>query len=125
MDITPLIPKGVNIIQGYGENGFTVSNKAIQNNIIILPQTVLNWNVKDINALEAQDFSDILKYQKNIELLLIGTGQKLIWLNKEIREYFKNHQISIDVMNTGAACRTYNVLISEGRKVAAALYHSD
>lgn len=112
MDITPLVPKGRKIITGYGGGGFKINHEFIEGSLLVFPGSVLAWN--------GSDYSAVLE-STGIELLLIGTGTSLIPLDPAIRASLKAKGISADVMDTGAACRTFNVLLSEERRVAAAV----
>lgn len=121
VDITPLLKKGSQIIQSYGNGGFVVSDKSLKGSINILPSGVYGWNVSDINNLKIDDFSEILKEKQDIEILLLGTGTKMQFVDDAIIKELKKNKIVVDMMDTGAACRTYNVLLSEERRVAAAI----
>jgi uncharacterized protein len=120
MDITPLLPKGRKSITGYGGGGFKINQEFVAGSLLVVPDAVMPWNVTDITTATLEDFSALLAHE-GIELLLVGTGERMTLLPTEIRAAFKAKNISTDVMDTGAACRTYNVLLSEERKVAAAV----
>jgi len=67
----------------------------------------------------SSEFDEIL--QLNPEVVLFGTGQQLHFPSNELRRFFNQQSIGLEIMDTGAACRTYNILLSEGRNVAAAI----
>lgn len=125
MDITPLIPKGRNIINSYNETGFKISEKDFLGSIILLPTKVLEISLTEKEFLEEEKLLSFLNNfsEEEIEILLIGTGKKHLQLKQnfrsKIKEKFSN--ISIDEMATSAACRTFNILTLEDRKVAAIL----
>lgn len=121
MDITPLIPKDKKIITGYGDGAFKINNLSHQGSVIIHPDAVLEWNVAGATDINIESLSGILNAAADIELLIIGCGEEHIKLTSGISSAFRNKNISVEIMTTGAACRTYNVLLSEGRQVAAAL----
>jgi uncharacterized protein len=121
MDITPLIPVGKKVIHAYGGGTFTINEEKIQGNILIFPDKVEIWPVSKFEEIVPASFSDLDELSKKIEILLIGCGDKHQPLPKLLKESFIAHGISGEMMLTGAACRTYNVLLSEGRRVAAAL----
>ena len=77
------------------------------------------WQPDNISHLVISDFSSLLDCKP--EVLILGTGSKLIFPETTLRQQFLQHNIGLEVMDTGAACRTYNILLSEGRNVAAAL----
>ena len=78
------------------------------------------WSPNDITDLTIDDFKSILECKPDV--VLLGTGQKLTFPNTALRREFNQLNIGLEVMDTGAACRTYNVLLSEGRNVAAAIF---
>lgn len=119
MDISPLIPKGRQIITGYGEGGFKINGEWVDGSLLVFPDRVERWKISDA-ALMPEDFESVLKAE-GLELLLLGTGKSMQSVHPAVRNALKMSNISLDVMDTGAACRTYNVLLSEERRVAAAL----
>lgn len=125
MDITPLIPKGRNIINSYSDDKFIISQKEFFNSVLLQPEVVLENNL-NYNDLEDEEKILQLLSSSNIadsEILLFGTGKnhKIIKssLKNKIKEKFPN--ISINEMTTAAACRTFNILTLEDRKVVAIL----
>lgn len=80
---------------------------------------VEEWAPVDISKLTIDDFKSLLDCKPDV--ILLGTGQKLSFPNTELRREFDRLNIGLEVMDTGAACRTYNVLLSEDRNVAAAI----
>ncbi|MDH5517716.1 MAG: Mth938-like domain-containing protein [Gammaproteobacteria bacterium] len=77
------------------------------------------WQPLNIADLQISDFKSLLDCQP--EVLILGTGATLKFPQSTLRQQFAEHKIGLEVMDTGAACRTYNILLSEGRNVAAAL----
>jgi len=125
MDITPLIPKGRNIINSYSDSGFKISEKDFSGSIILLPSEVLEISFREKDLLEGEKLLDCLSdfTDAEIEIILIGTGKNHLHLKPSLREKIKEKFsfASIDEMTTGAACRTFNILTLEDRKVAAIL----
>jgi uncharacterized protein len=123
MDVTPLIPQGRQIIDGYGEGGFRVSGHRIEGSVIVFPDKVTSWTVGEIGALSAGSLGAVSAAGRagTIELLLIGTGARMTQIDRTLRQTLRADGVVIEAMDTGAACRTYNVLMAEGRRVAAAL----
>lgn len=125
MDITPLIPKGRNIINSYSETGFKISEKDFLGSIILLPTKVLEISLTEKEFLEEEKLLSFLNdfSEEEIEILLVGTGKKHLRLKQNLRSKIKEKfsNISIDEMATSAACRTFNILTLEDRKVAAIL----
>ncbi len=121
MDITPQIPKDRQIINRYGNGGFIVSNENYKGNVLILPNQIISWPVLETGKITENDFNALFTSENPPEILLIGTGIKFIPIAPEIKAMFRLKNIALDGMDTGAACRTYNVLLAEDRRVAAAL----
>jgi uncharacterized protein len=119
MDITPVIPVGKKVITSYGNFSFTVNNERLSTNIIITPDKVITWNITSIEKLSINHLQDIIAVKP--EILLIGCGDKHHVLDHVIKFELKTYGITTETMQTGAACRTYNILLSEGRDLAAAL----
>jgi uncharacterized protein len=119
MDITPVIPIGKKVITSYGNFSFTVNNERLSTNIIITPDKVISWDITSIEELSINHLQDIIAVKP--EILLIGCGDKHHILDNEIKSALKAYGITAETMQTGAACRTYNILLSEGRDLAAAL----
>jgi uncharacterized protein len=119
MDITPIIPANKKIITAYDSNNFTVSGEKYFSNIIIFADMVIPWKIThDLNHID--NYLVLNEFASQIEILLIGTGSKHIILEKSLLLQLKSN-FNVEVMNSGAACRTYNILLAEGRNVAAAL----
>ena len=121
MDITPLIPKDTQIVHAYGNGGFTISHTRYEGSVLLLSHSVVCLDAAHITVLSALDVEALKSHTHHFELLLIGTGEKQTTLPDPLKELLSSRTISYDVMNSGAACRTYNVLVSEGRQVAALL----
>ena len=121
MDITPTIAAGKQIIQSYGPAGFRVSGQVYRGPVLVMPEAVVPWLVSDYAAITAADFVRLLEGEPRIEVVLFGTGATGLLVPSTLRHDLKASGLSIDGMDTGAACRTYNVMLSEERRVAAAL----
>lgn len=108
-DITPLIKSNQMVIQSYGAQGFRISGTQHATNVIVLPDRVIAW--------DGEDFSPLIAIKGDIDLVILGTGKTVKLLKKEM----KPEGLHFDVMDTGAACRAYNALMADGRRIAAAL----
>jgi len=107
-------------IDAYGNGGFRFADMSHQGSILCLPSGIYGWECAgDVPNLS--EMGRILAEAAAIEILLIGSGMRLHRLAPEIREAARAHAFSVDVMSTGAAVRTFNVLLAENRAVAAAL----
>lgn len=119
MDITPVIQEGKKTIDSYGKDLFRVSGEVHNNSIIIYEEIVINWQHN--NIITEFDFDQVFALTPKPEILLLGMGNKPTFPAPKIRERFKKENIALEVMDSGAACRTYNILLAEGRKIAAAI----
>lgn len=121
MDITPLIPKGKQIITGYGGGQFRINGIPHSTSILIFPDKTIPWSIVANMAISLESLQPILDAADNIELLLIGCAKNQTILPPKIKNALKEAGIGLEIMDTGAAVRTYNVLLAEERRVAAAL----
>ncbi len=123
MEITALQPsQDRQILQAYGKGSFRVSDMEWRGAIIVFPTRTVNWNVTALPDLTLDAFVPVAEAtDPPIELLLIGTGPRMALLPAKLQAGLRAMGFGIDVMETGAACRTYNVLIGEERRVAAAM----
>jgi uncharacterized protein len=110
-------------IDAYGNGGFRFASMSHRGSILALPSGVWAWDVADPAALTMTAFARILAEPRGgeFQFLLLGTGATQVFPPLDIRRAFLDACIGLDVMTTGAACRTYNVLLAEGRPVGAAL----
>ncbi|MGE4312684.1 MAG: Mth938-like domain-containing protein [Pseudobdellovibrionaceae bacterium] len=120
MDVTPLIRSDQQVIQAYAGETFKVSGKTYQGAILVRPDATTAWDAPAFEDLQPQDFTFSEKDRPDV--ILLGVGKLSRFLTREQKQAFASAGIHIEVMDTGAACRTYNVLMAEGRLVAAALY---
>lgn len=122
MDVTPLIRRDAKIIQSYKDGIFKVSGEIFTHSITVFAERVQLWPHKqcDIASLTADAFA-VLK-DTNIEVLLFGTGTTQTLLSPALRQQVKSmYGFTVEPMDNGAASRTYNVLMAEGRRVAVVL----
>jgi uncharacterized protein len=120
MDLTPVIPSGRQVIERYGATGFRVTGVAYAGSILVFPDATLVWPVAGIDAVTTETLQPVIE-RGGTEILLLGCGPRMVPVPAALRQALKAAGISIDAMDTGAACRTYNVLLAEDRRVAAAL----
>jgi uncharacterized protein len=112
-------------IEAYGNGGFRFADMSHRGSLLCLPSGIYGWEPKDPSALVADDFARVFAEAENIEVLLVGSGNELRPIPKLLRGAFREAHISADPMSTGAAVRTFNVLLAEERAVAAALIAVD
>lgn len=121
VDITPSIKADKKILTSYGAGRFVVSGQEFAHSILIGPDAVADWQPPEPFTWSDALVEELLPYMNHIEILLVGSGKTIRPIPPLLKGKFKAAGIAVDVMDTGAACRTYNVLLSEERKVAAAL----
>lgn len=110
-----------NKIISYSDDSFTLKNKLIKSNIVISKDKLIeNWSIDSYKNLAMQHMDSIISWQP--EIILLGTGNESGFQNFELLSYITSKQIGLEIMNTGAACRSYNLLIDEGRNVVACLF---
>lgn len=107
-------------IEAYGNGGFRFADMSHRGSILCLPSGIYGWEPTD-TGLSVDDFDRVLAEADAIEILLVGTGMSLVPLSTVVRARLKGCGIASDPMSTGAAVRTYNVLLAEERAVAAVL----
>jgi uncharacterized protein len=93
--------------------------------ILALPGGIHAWPVLSADDLTPAAFAPVVAECAAIRILLVGTGREAVFLPKAIREILREAGIGVDIMQTGAAARTYNILVAEDRPVAAALIAVD
>ncbi len=120
-DITPTISASAKVLESYGPGRFTVSGEMVYGSIIISAGSLVNWDVQNFSDISIESFSPLFELEEDIDVVIIGCGEKTQLISAEIRNHFKQAGITLDFMTTGSASRTYNVMLSEGRQVAAAL----
>lgn len=108
-------------ITAYGGGGFRFAEMSHKGSLLCLPSGIYAWDVDDPAVLNVDVLRPALDESGRIEILLLGTGASQIFAAPELRARFAESGISLEAMATGAAARTYNVLLAEGRAVAAAL----
>jgi uncharacterized protein len=112
-------------LDAYGNGGFRFADMSHRGSLLCLPSGVYGWEPADPQRLVAGDFERLLAEADAIEVLIVGMGTELRRIPEPLREVFRAVRISADPMSTGAAVRTYNVLLAEDRAVAAALIAVD
>lgn len=121
MDITPLIPSGRQIVKGYGDGGFTISGIRWEGSVLVLPDKTQSWAPTELSQVTEESLSPLLSLAEKPRLLLLGCGQRMALIPTALRVALRQAGITVELMDTGGACRTFNVLVSEDRSVAAAL----
>lgn len=112
--------EGLNIFSGYGEGYVAINQVRYERNLIVLPDHIIeNWQVESVARLKTGDFECLRSFEP--EIVLLGTGTVLRFPDPQLMKMMMASGIGLEVMDTQATCRTYNILSAEGRRVAAAL----
>lgn len=115
-------PSAPCVINAYGKDGFRIGGQRYSGAVMVLPEQVCHWQVTSVAQLQLDDFDMLLGTDADIDLVLLGGGRRLIFPEPRLRKALEDHDIAIEAMDTGAAARTFNVLLAEERRVAAALF---
>lgn len=108
-------------IDAYGGGGFRFAGMSHRGSIMALPSGIYAWDHEDPTDLSPETLSRVFREAELPQLMLIGTGVRLVAPAMALRLAFRQRVVGLEVMDTGAAARTYNVLLAEGRSVGAAL----
>jgi uncharacterized protein len=112
---------GRHVIDSYGNGGFRFGDMSHKGSILALPSGIHAWSVTDFATVARADFALVMAEADQIDTLLIGTGVDMALLPEALRWRLKEGRMAVDSMSTGAAARIYNIMVSENRRVAAAL----
>ena len=112
-------PATYNTITGYGEDYVQVNSQRYQSSLIVMAEKVQDWSPADFSGLRKEDFENLKSL--GAEILLLGTGPQQRFPHPSLTAPLAQAGIGVEVMDLKAACRTYNILVAEARKVAAAL----
>ncbi len=112
-------------IDAYGNGGFRFADMSHQGSLLILPDGMYAWPVSLMEDVTLSRLLPVLETAGQIEFFLLGTGAEQIFADAAMRSEFEARHIGLECMNTGAAVRTYNVLLAEQRTFAAAFIAVD
>jgi len=114
------ISESINIISAFGVAGIRVADRVFMPPCVITPSTLIeNWTSNGIAQLSSDDLQPVMELQP--ELIILGSGGTLSFPSPDVTKAVNSLGIGFEVMDTAAACRTYNVLAHEGRSLAVAL----
>ncbi len=108
-------------IEAYGNGGFRFADMSHRGSILALPSGIEAWSVSRVEEITPDSLSRLIAEAKAIDILLVGTGDAMVPMSPDVAAALETAGLYADPMSTGAAVRTYNVLLSEERQVAAAL----
>jgi uncharacterized protein len=112
-------------IEAYGNGGFRFAGMSHKGSILCLPSGIYAWYAVTPADITETTLACALHEADNLDVLLIGTGRMQVFASPSLRRQFEERAIALEAMSTGAAARTYNVLLAEDRSVAAALLAVD
>lgn len=112
-------------IDAYGNGGFRFADMSHRGSILCLPSGIHAWDARDAGTLVSADFQRVFAEAGAIGFLLLGTGGRQVWPDAALKAAFAEAGVGLEPMDTGAAARTYNILLAEKRPVAAALIAVD
>ena len=120
MDLTPLVPAGRQVIERYAPSGFRVTGVIYHGPVLVFPDLVLPWDAASGSTATWENLAPVIEHG-GVQILLLGLGRTMSPVPATLRSALRASGIALEPMDTGAACRTYNVLAAEGRQVSAAL----
>lgn len=110
------------VIEAYGNGGFTLSGVRHTGSVVVLRMRTMSWSPPDnLAELAVSDFASVTDAAADVDIVLLGCGLRTVMLPGELRAHLKAAGVTIECMDTGAACRTFNLLQLEGRRAAAML----
>jgi uncharacterized protein len=111
--------EGQHLFSGHGHGWVAVNRVRYETSIVVTPASVTAWTVPSFDELSVADFVPVLALKP--EVVIFGTGEIMRFPARELALAFAAADVGVEAMDSGAACRTYNILAAEGRKVAAAI----
>ena len=108
-------------IDGYAPGGFRVGGIWRHGSLLLAAQWWEGWPATAPDGITAASLGRVLRAASDIDVLLVGTGPEIALIDADVRGVLEKAGIGVETMSTPSACRTYNVLLAEGRRVAAAL----
>ena len=120
MDLTPITPAGRQVIERYGPSGFRVAGVIWRGPILVFPEVTRLWTALQDTSVTTDSLQPVVEHG-GVQILLLGLGSRMAMISRELRTSLRQLGIVIEAMDTGAACRTYNMLLAEERRIAAAL----
>ena len=112
-------PQGEFVFSNYGDGFLTVNDQSHSNSLVIFPDLLETWEVPGFDQLTADHFDIFI--DRKPDVVILGTGASQQFPPVELRRELVRRKIQLDIMDTPAACRTYNLLVSEDRDVGAAI----
>jgi uncharacterized protein len=124
-EIPPKSPAGRQLIESYGGGGFRVAGVRHSGSVLIFPDQTLEWPVGNAADISAAGLLEVVRRVESVRILVVGCGRAFVPKPPQLDAELRAAGVGLEWMDTGAACRTFNVLLLEDREVAAALIAID
>lgn len=121
LDLVQETVQGLHVVQSYRPGGFTIAGVRHQTSVLVHAGRAVPWPLGHFEEITTEALEPVLGLEPAIEILLLGAGDRFALVRPELRAALKARGVGVESMDTKAACRTYNLLVAEGRRVAAAL----
>ena len=108
-------------IDAYGDRGFRIGGLRLEGSLLLLSHGMEPWDVTSMDDMTAASFDPVVSDPADLEFVLLGCGPEMVRPRTNLVSHLADAGLGLEFMDTGAACRLYNLLISEGRSIAAAL----
>ncbi len=125
MDISQPAARGGQLIQGYGDGRFRIAGRVYDGSVVVFTERSALWDIAPDGPVTFNALTPVIEAAESPDILLIGCGAAFAAEPPGLRRQLKTAGISLEWMATGAACRTFNILLSENRACAAALIAVD
>lgn len=123
MDITPEADPNLIQVEGYGDGGFRLNGRRFEGTVCLLPTGITSPDLATLSDLNGENWpQEILDLAQDLDVLLVGTGESMALVPKAAKDALKAAGLHCEPMNTGAGCRTFNVLVLDGRRIGALLF---
>lgn len=129
LDVTPKTASGRQLIEGYGAGGFKIAGQRYTGSVLVFPTRTLAWSVTAVEQITRESLAPLVDRvgvtAATLRILVLGCGRRFVPAPGRLGLELMDAGIALEWMDTGAACRTFNVLVLEDRDVAAALLAVD
>ena len=125
LDITPPLPKGSQLVQAYGGGTFRITGEVHTGSVLVFPTRTVAWAPTAPDHVTLESLAEVTAGVAPNQILVVGCGARFVPPPAGLREGLKDAGVALEWMDTGAACRTYNVLLIDDRVVSAALIAID
>lgn len=121
MDITPHIRESRVVVDGYGDGGFRINGDRREGALVVLETEAVSIEVQGLADLTVEALAPLFEKADELDVVIFGMGERMAFIPPSVLKALAEHNIGADPMDTGAACRSFNVLVTEDRRAAAVL----